>query len=94
MNSWTISRRIIFGFAAMLLISVVLGAIRLLAVARTLSQSITRLADNTLPAILNLRECAGSTRDNIFTILQYSQAESADQRKAIEERIAENRDAH
>ena len=31
MNSWTISRRIIFGFAAMLLISVALGAIRPLA---------------------------------------------------------------
>src|SRR6185436_18772213 len=55
------------------------------------SQSITRLADNTLAAVLTLQECDGRTRDNIFTILQYSQAESAEQRKAIEDRIAENR---
>jgi methyl-accepting chemotaxis protein len=55
------------------------------------SRSIAHLADNTLPAILNLRECAGRTRDNIYTILQYSQAESGDQRKEIEKRIAENR---
>ncbi len=90
MNSWTISRRIIFGFAAMLLISAALGAIALWRL-HTLNQSIARLADNTLPAVLNLREVAGRTRDNIFTILQFSQAESADQRKVIETRIAENR---
>jgi methyl-accepting chemotaxis protein len=90
MNSWTISRRIIFGFGAILLISAALGAIALWRL-EDVSQSIARLADNTLPAVLTLRECDGRTRDNIFTILQYSQAESADQRKAIEERITENR---
>ena len=90
MNSWTISRRIIFGFAAMLLISVALGSIALWRL-DGVSQSMARLADNTLPAVLTLRECDGRTRDNIFTILQYSQAESADQRKDIAEHIAENR---
>ena len=90
MNSWTISRRIIFGFAAMLFISAVLGAIAIWRL-DDVSDSIARLADNTLPAILNLRESGGRTRDNIFTILQYGMAESADQRKNIEERIAENR---
>jgi hypothetical protein len=35
-------------------------------------------------------ECAGRTRDNTFTILKYSQAETADQRKVIAEHIAEN----
>ncbi len=90
MNSWTISRRIIVGFAVMLLISATLGGIALWRL-DGVSQSIARLADNTLPAVLTLRECAGRTRDNIFVILQYSQAESADQRKEIEQRIAENR---
>jgi methyl-accepting chemotaxis protein len=90
MNSWTISRRIIVGFATMVLISAVLGGVALWRL-QGVSQSIDRLADNTLPAILTLRECAGRTRDNIFTILQYGQAASADQRKGIEERIAENR---
>jgi len=90
MNSWTISRRIIFGFAAMLLISVVLGAIALWRLSGV-SQSVIELADNTLPSVLTLRECAGRTRDNIITILQYSQAESADQRKDLDDRIAANR---
>ena len=89
MNSWTISRRIIFGFAAMVLISIVLGSVALWRLSGV-SQSMTRLADNTMPAVLTLRECDGRTRDNIFTILKYSQAESADQRKAIVEHIAEN----
>ena len=90
MNSWTISRRIIFGFSAMLLISAALGAIALWRL-DGVSQSITRLADNTLPAVLTLRECAEKTRDNIFTIIQYTHTESADQRKSIEASIAENR---
>jgi methyl-accepting chemotaxis protein len=89
MKSWTISRRIMLGFAAMLLISAVLGAIALWRL-DGVSRSMVQVADNTLPAVLNLRECAGRTRDNIFTILKYSQAESADQRKAIAEHIAEN----
>ena len=76
MNSWTISRRIIFGFAAMLLISVALGAIALWRL-EGVSQSVTNLADNTLPSVLLLRECAGATRDNIFTVLRYADAESA-----------------
>lgn len=90
MKSWTISRRIIFGFAAVVLITVALGVVALWRL-DGVSQSIARLADNTLPAVLNLRECAGRTRDNIYTLLQYSQAETADQRKAIEEHVAENR---
>ena len=90
MNSWTISRRIIFGFAAMLLISVVLGAIAIWRLSGV-SRSVTNLADNTLPSILTLREYAGATRDNIFTILQYADAESGDQRKELEDRIAANR---
>jgi methyl-accepting chemotaxis protein len=90
MNSWTISRRIIFGFAAMVLISALLGGLALWRLENT-SQSLVTLADNTLPSVLLLRECAGRTRDNIFTIVQYGQSESADQRKNIEERIAENR---
>ena len=90
MNSWTISRRIIFGFAAMLLIAVVLGAVALWRLAGV-SQSVAQLADNTLPSILALREYAGATRDNIFTILLYADAEPGDQRKALEDRISANR---
>jgi methyl-accepting chemotaxis protein len=90
MNSWTISRRIIFGFAAMLLISVVLGAIALWRLSGV-SQSVAALADNTLPSVLTLRACAGLARDNIFACQQYAEAESVEQRKAIEDRITSNR---
>jgi methyl-accepting chemotaxis protein len=90
MNSWTISRRIIFGFAAMLLISAALGGFALWRL-EGLSQSISLVADNTLPSVLTLNECAGLARDNIFACQQFAETESAQQRKAIEDRIATNR---
>jgi len=90
MNSWTISRRIIFGFAAMLMISAALGGFALWRL-EGLSQSIALLSDNTLPSVLTLNECAELARDNIFACQQLAEAESVEQRKAIEDRIATNR---
>jgi methyl-accepting chemotaxis protein len=90
MNSWTISRRIITGFAAMLLIVIALGSFAIWR-GQTLNQAITLLGDNSLPSVLTLRGCAGATRDNIFTALRFAEAESAEERKALEERIAANR---
>src|SRR5271169_486480 len=90
MNSWTISRRLIFGFAAMLLISVALGGFALWRL-EGLSQSLAAVADNTLPSVLVLDECAARSRDNIFTSLRYAEAESPERRKALEEEIAANR---
>jgi methyl-accepting chemotaxis protein len=90
MNSWTISRRIIFGFAAMLLISVVLGSVALWRLSGV-SQSVADLADNTLPSVLTLRDYAGATRDNIFAILRYADTEPGEPRKELEDRISANR---
>ncbi len=90
MNSWTISRRIIVGFGAMLLIVIALGSFAIWR-GQTLNGAIALLADNSLPSVLTLRGCAGATRDNIFTALWYAQAESAEERKALDERIAANR---
>jgi methyl-accepting chemotaxis protein len=90
MNSWTISRRIIFGFAVMLLIVLALGSFAIWR-GQTLNRAIVLLGDNSLPSVLTLRGCAGATRDNIFTTLRYPEAESAEERKALEERIAANR---
>jgi methyl-accepting chemotaxis protein len=89
MNSWTISRRIVFGFAAMLLIVIGLGSFAIWR-AQTLKEAIGSLADNSLPSILTLRGCAGATRDNIFTALRYAEEESPEERKALDERIAAN----
>ncbi len=90
MNSWTISRRITFGFAAMLLIVLGLGMFGIWR-GQTLNDAITMLGDNSLPSVLTLRGCAGATRDNIFTSLRYADAETAEERKALDERIAANR---
>ena len=90
MNSWTISRRIVFGFAAMLLISAALGIVALWQLER-ISRSVTVLAEMTMPSILTLNECASLARDNIFACQQFAEAETAEQRTALEERIAANR---
>ena len=90
MNSWTISRRIIFGFAAMLLIVIALGSFAIWR-GQTLKEAIALLADNSLPSVLTLRGCAGATRDSVFTALRYAAAESAEERKGLEERIGANR---
>jgi len=90
MKSWTISHRIILGFGAMLLIVIALGSFAIWR-GQTLRQAVTLLGDNSLPSVLTLRGCAGATRDNIFTSLRYADAESAEERKALEERIAANR---
>jgi len=58
---------------------------------QTLNDAITMLGDNSLPSVLTLRGCAGATRDNIFTSLRYADAETAEERKALDERIAANR---
>jgi len=90
MNSWTVSRRIIFGFSAMLVISVVLGAIALWRM-QGINQSVLQLADNTLPSVLTMDECAALSRENIFTTMRYTDADSAEQRKELEDRITANR---
>lgn len=89
MNSWTISRRIIFGFAVMLLIVIALGSCAIWR-GQSLRGALALLGDNSLPSVLTLRECAGASQDNIFTALRYAEAESAEERKAFEERIAAN----
>ena len=53
MNNWTISRRIIFGFAAMLLIIVALGVFALWRL-KGIAEAIAYVADNTLPSVLIL----------------------------------------
>jgi methyl-accepting chemotaxis protein len=90
MNSWTISRRIIFGFSAMLLLCATLGAFALWRLEK-LTNSLAIVADNTLPSVVTLNEIASQSRDNIFACNQFGEAQTAEQRTAIDERIAANR---
>ena len=55
MNTWTISRRVIVGFATMLLIIIALGVFSLWRLTG-LTQNLAYLADNALPSILLLEE--------------------------------------
>ena len=55
MNNWTISRRVIAGFATMLLIIVALGVFALWRL-MGLAQNIAYLADSSLPSVLMLNE--------------------------------------
>ena len=90
MNTWTISRRVIFGFTAMVLLCAALGAFALWRL-QNLSQSLAMVADNSLPSVLLLNQCAALARDNIFGCMQFGDADSPEQRTAVGERIAANR---
>jgi methyl-accepting chemotaxis protein len=90
MNSWTISRRIIVGFTAMLGIVIAIGSLAIWR-GQTLKSAIQVLGDNSLPSVLTLRAVGGATRDNIFTTVRYLDAVTAEERKVLEDEIAANR---
>ena len=69
MNNWTISRRVIAGFAAMLLIIVTLGVFALWRL-MGLAEDIAYVADNSVPSILTLSEAANISRANLILLLQ------------------------
>ena len=69
MNNWTISRRVIAGFATMLLIIIALGVFALWRLTG-LAQNIADLADSSLPSILTLNEAANISRANLIYLLQ------------------------
>lgn len=56
-----------------------------------LSTKLAVLADNTLPSVLTLNECASLSRDNIFTAQQIILIESEEQRLKLEKEIEANR---
>ena len=69
MNSWTISRRVIAGFATMLLIIIALGVFALWRLTG-LAENIAYVADNSVPSILTLSEAANISRANLILLLQ------------------------
>ena len=69
MNNWTISRRVIAGFAVMLLIIVALGVFALWRLTG-LAQNVADLADRSLPSVLLLNEASKVSRGNLIDLLQ------------------------
>jgi methyl-accepting chemotaxis protein len=90
MNFSTIPRRIMFGFATVLAIAVLLGAFawwRLSGTARDLEV----LTGNVLPSILLLNDCSDVSRDQMVLAGLLQQAESDEGRAEILRRIDANR---
>jgi methyl-accepting chemotaxis protein len=89
MNHWTISRRVIAGFAAMLLIIVTLGVFALWRL-MGLAEDIVYVADNSVPSILTLREAANISRDNLILLLQIDPSNTTDRNSVLEQKISTN----
>ena len=89
MNNWTISRRVIAGFAAMLLIIVTLGVFALWRL-MGLAEDIAYVADNSVPSILTLREAANISRDNLILLLQIDPSNTTDRNSVLEQKISTN----
>ena len=89
MNHWTISRRVIAGFAAMLLIIVTLGVFALWRL-MGLAEDIVYVADNSVPSILTLREAANISRDNLILLLQIDPSDTTDRNSVLEQKISTN----
>jgi methyl-accepting chemotaxis protein len=89
MNNWTISRRVIAGFAAMLLIIVTLGVFALWRL-MGLAEDVAYVADNSVPSILTLREAANISRDNLILLLQIDPSNTTDRNSVLEQKISTN----
>ena len=90
MNNWTISRRVIAGFATMLLIIIALGVFALWRLTG-LAQNIADLADSSLPSVLSLEENANLSRDNLIYLERIGTAASAEENAQLEQKIAANK---
>jgi methyl-accepting chemotaxis protein len=75
MKNWTIGRRIITGFALMLIITATLGGFALWRLT-SLNRNIDDLAENVMPSILVLNQINGLVRDNFISALQMQTAPS------------------
>ena len=89
MNNWTISRRVIAGFAAMLLIIVTLGVFALWRL-MGLAEDIAYVADNSVPSILILREAGNRSRDNLISFLQIDPSNTTERNSMLQQKISTN----
>jgi len=89
MNTWTVSRRIIVGFAIIVLITIALGVFALWRVTG-LAEDIAYVADNSIPSILMLREAGNVSRDNLILLLQMDPSSATDRNSELEQKIAAN----
>jgi methyl-accepting chemotaxis protein len=90
MNNWTIGRRIITGFAILLIVTATLGGFALWRLT-ALNGNITDLAENSLPSVIVLNEINALVRDNFISVLEMRtapQEQLAEFQKTVETRKA------
>ena len=90
MHSWTISRRIVTGFAVLVALTAGLGLFALRQIGG-LRKDIGEFNANTLPSVVTLGECSSLIRDNLAAALQFTMADSDTRRAELEKRILANR---
>ena len=90
MHSWTISRRIVTGFAVLLALTAALGLFALRQI-DGLRKDIGEFNANTLPSVIALGESSSLIRDNLSAALQFTMADSDAKRAEIQQRIVANR---
>ncbi|MFZ9854694.1 MAG: methyl-accepting chemotaxis protein [Limisphaerales bacterium] len=91
MHSWTISRRIVTGFAVLLALTAALGLFSLRQIGG-LRKDILEFNTNTLPSVTLLGECSSLVRDNLASALQYTVAETDARRAELQQRVVASRD--
>ena len=89
MSTWTISRRIVLGFAVIVLITLALGLFALWRLTG-LAGDIAYVADNSVPSILTLKEAGNVSRDNLILLLQMDPSNAADRNSVLEQKISTN----
>ena len=90
MNSWTISRRIVTGFAVLLALTAALGLFALRQIGG-LRKDIGEFNANTLPSVIVLGECSSVIRDSFSAVLQFTMADTDAKRAELQQRIVTNR---
>ena len=89
MNDWTISRRVIAGFAVMLLIIVALGVFALWRL-NGLAQDVAGSLSSRPPSASLSNEASKVSRGNLIDLLQIDATGSSERNAALEQRIAAN----
>ena len=89
MKNWTIGRRIVSGFAAVIVITLALGGFAWLRLS-TIQRGARRIATESVPGVLIFDDIESLARQNYSGTLRYVLAETADERTQLMARIKTN----
>ena len=93
MSQWTIAKRLIAGFSAVILVTLLLGGFaftRLL----TIDNDARRILGDALPGVTAILQMSANTRENRALMLEHVVAQTPADKAAIEARIAEHAEAN